>query len=511
MSSILYTTPSNNLKATFITPAAHSLNSSQRQDMAMHAIEGNMKIVRIAEIYGTSRKFVYQQKNKALTGISQAFEDKQKKDDDVLFYLPITKAWIKQFVLALVLICRAPYHGVVEILRDLFDYTISKAGVHNTIFSTLEKIKQINQKQDLSRVKVGAHDEIYQAGHPVLAGCCTRSTFCYLLSQEESCDANSWGVHLLDLKEKQSLKPDNTIADGGASARKGQQEAWPETPCHGDVFHALKPFSDSISYVSNREIEAAKEVENLTHKIINPRGKWKNEDSQKELLQKLSVAEQVSEKTETLVVELKFMYKCLQSDILSLVGPSYRDRKELLEFIIEELRSREKNYPHRIEPVRRYLENHKDNLLEFVPKMEKRFQEISVELEVPLDHVLEVYQLKGLSSSSQKHWEKHAVLRNRLGKMFYPIESSVEEVLDSTVRASSLIENLNSRLRNYFTLRRHLGNDYLEILRFFLNHRRFLRSTYEERVGKSPAELLTGQKHKHWLEMLGFDLFKQVA
>jgi hypothetical protein len=29
------------------------------------------------------------------------------------------------------------------------------------------------------------------------------------------------------------------------------------------------------------------------------------------------------------------------------------------------------------------------------------------------------------------------------------------------VRASSVIENLNSRLRNYFFLRRHLGADYL--------------------------------------------------
>lgn len=94
---------------------------------------------------------------------------------------------------------------------------------------------------------------------------------------------------------------------------------------------------------------------------------------------------------------------------------------------------------------------------------------------------------------------------------FYLVESAAAEVLDNTVRASSLIENLNSRLRNYFTLRRHLGNDYLEILRFFLNYRRFMRSEHEERVGKSPTELLTGAEHKHWLEILGFELFKQAA
>ena len=84
------------------------------------------------------------------------------------------------------------------------------------------------------------------------------------------------------------------------------------------------------------------------------------------------------------------------------------------------------------------------------------------------------------------------------------------ELAEHTVRASSVIENLNSRLRNYFFLRRHLGSDYLALLQFFLNHRRFLRSERAERVGKSPAELLTGQSHPHWLEMLGYTRFSRT-
>ena len=72
-----------------------------------------------------------------------------------------------------------------------------------------------------------------------------------------------------------------------------------------------------------------------------------------------------------------------------------------------------------------------------------------------------------------------------------------------TPRSSALVENLNSRLRTYFTLRRHLGGSYLDLLRFFLNHRRFARSRHAERRGKSPRELLTGQGHPHWLTLLG--------
>ena len=100
--------------------------------------------------------------------------------------------------------------------------------------------------------------------------------------------------------------------------------------------------------------------------------------------------------------------------------------------------------------------------------------------------------------------QKETALRERLRGRFHPIAQAVRVLSQQVVRASSIIENLNSRLRNYFFLRRELGSGYLELLQFFLNHRRFQRSDHRERVGKSPAELLNGQAHPHWLEMLGY-------
>ena len=51
--------------------------------------------------------------------------------------------------------------------------------------------------------------------------------------------------------------------------------------------------------------------------------------------------------------------------------------------------------------------------------------------------------------------------------------------------------------------------DYLTLLQFFLNHRQYLRSEDPGRVGKSPAELLTGEPHAHWLELLGYTRFSR--
>jgi hypothetical protein len=491
-----------------VSHAAHLLTSSQRQNIGIQAIGGHTPIAHVAERYGVSRKFVYQQKEKALEGVSKAFE-KQASNDKVLFYIPVTKQWLCQVALALIFICRASYQGVSEFFRDILDCHISKGTVHNIVHEHLEIAKKINVQQDLSCVQEGLHDEIYQGGDPVLVGCCARSTYCYLLSLEETCDANSWGVHLLDLKEKQNLRPDFTVIDGGKSARSGQKEAWEDIPAHGDTFHALKPFLELVSYLENRAINALKIVDELRHKIKAPRGKLKTEDKQKELVVKLAAAEETSQKAFLLADEINILYKWLKNDILSLVGPSYVDRKELLQFLVEQLRAREILCPHKIQPVRIYLENHCDNLLEFVPIMEMYFYEIAQEFEVPLEDVLSMYHLKGLSLTSSRRWQKHNVLRCRLGQKFYWIDSLIDEILNKIVRANSLVENLNSRLRTYFTLRRELGNEYLHFLRFFLNHRRFMRSEYAERVGKSPTELLTGEQHKHWLEMLGFQLFKK--
>lgn len=508
MSTSIDTLSSQNLK---VSHAAYSLNSAKRQEIGVQAIGGYTPISHVADSYGVSRKFVYQQKEKALAGVAQAFS-KPTSDDGkkVLFYIPVTKQWLCQVVLALIFICRASYQGVTEFFRDILDSSISKGTIHNIVHQHLEIAKKINQQQDLSNVHEGLHDEIYQAGDPVLVGCCARSTYCYLLSLVESCDANSWGVHLLDLKEKQGLTPDLTVIDGGKAARCGQKEAWPDVPAHGDTFHALKPFLELVAYLENRALDALKTVDDLNQKVNGRRGKWKDIDNRMPLYEKLLKAENATETALTLASDIRILYKWLKNDILALVGPLYAVREELLTFVIEELHARESLH-HKITPVRTYLENHKDNLLEFMHIMEARFCAIAQTSEVPLAYVLAMYELQGLPSSSQKRWQRHAELQNNLGAKFYLIESLVDEVLKTARRANSLVENVNSRLRTYFTLRRELGSEYLHFLQFFLNHRRFMRSGCEERIDKSPAELLTGTQHKHWLEMLGFDLFKKAA
>ncbi|MEL6468375.1 MAG: hypothetical protein AAFQ74_01485 [Cyanobacteria bacterium J06623_4] len=96
-------------------------------------------------------------------------------------------------------------------------------------------------------------------------------------------------------------------------------------------------------------------------------------------------------------------------------------------------------------------------------------------------------------NTSNAYWERWNQLHSELSDKFYEVMKAVGAALEDTQRASSMLENLNLRLRNYFFLRRSLGNGYLRTLQFFLAHRCFLRSEVPERVGKSPKQLLTGE------------------
>lgn len=124
---------------------AARLSSAKRQEIGLKAVARTVPISHLAN-HQVSRKFVYQQENKAQQALDESFAPSQG-DDDVLFHLPVTKNWLYQLIIGLVLICHSSYRGVVELFRDLFDVSISVGTVHNRLQETAEKAAAINQPQ----------------------------------------------------------------------------------------------------------------------------------------------------------------------------------------------------------------------------------------------------------------------------------------------------------------------------------------------------------------------------
>jgi hypothetical protein len=489
---------------------AQRLLPHERQELAVQVLAGAQPVSVVAREHDVSRKFLYQQAHTAQHALTQAFAP-DPETGPVLFRLPVTKTWLRQLVLGMVLIGHSSYRAVVELLRDIFDWPISLGTVHNIVSSAVEPVREINRGYDLSGVRIGAHDEIFQAGDPVLVGVDTATTYCYLLSLENHRDAESWGVRLLELVD-QGFGPDATVADAGLGLRAGQTLALPEVPCRGDVFHILHEVEQLVSFLENRAYDALNLVERRQRELrsaqrYDKRGRAK---SIRIATNHLRFARDSSVKAIALADDVALLRSWLRHDVLAVGGPCFDERRNLYDFVVAELKIRLPQCPYRVTPICRHLENQRDDLLAFARVLDEELERLGQEFQIPVELPRRLLRAMARHECDPRRWTEHAVLQERLRGRFHDVQAAVAELAAGTVRASSLVENLNSRLRNYFFLRRQLGPDYLALLQFFLNHRRLERSDRPERVGKTPAELLTGQSHCHWLEMMGYTRFHRA-
>jgi hypothetical protein len=475
----------------------------QRRELFLEALRRSEPLLHLAERHHVSRKFVYQQMAKATTAVDQTFQAPASPGNKVLFHLPVTQEWLEQLVLSLTLICHSSYRGAMELLETMFDYRgISLGSIHNLLRQAVDKAQQRNATEDLSTIRMGAHDEIYQARQPVLVGMDVASTYCYLLQAVDHCDETTWGVHLLELRDH-GLDLDYTIADGGCALRAGQQAAWGDVPCHGDIFHPEKSLHELCRFLARRAPACTLARQQIQHQYQQIERSCQRQT----LGQRLARARREEHKALTLAADVRVLTEWMEQDILAVAGPPLAEREQLYDFIVTELRRYQDDCPHRIGPLVRMLRNHRTALLAFVEVLQENLSQVAQRFAVPVTTVQALCEIEALDQRSDLYWQRTAQWQSLLKERWYPIHQAVLEAMAQTPRASSIVENLNSRLRSYFFLRREIGHGYLDLLRFYLNHRCFLRSDRPERVGKNPAELLTGQMHPHWLELLGYTRF----
>src|SRR3954454_13706191 len=165
--------------------AAALLTESDRRDLAIEALARSATISDLSARHGVSRKFISQQTGKARTALDDAFMS-AAPGDEVLFEVAVTKTWLRQVIVGLTLICRSSYRGVIEFLRDLLGVSISVGAVHHVLQLATRQAGVVNHGQDLSGIRVGLHDEIFQGAMPVLAGVDATSTYCYLLAAADN-------------------------------------------------------------------------------------------------------------------------------------------------------------------------------------------------------------------------------------------------------------------------------------------------------------------------------------
>lgn len=484
---------------------AKSMSSDDKKSLAIKTITGKQTISAIANDYQVSRKFVSEQKQKILTVINEVF-DKTADDDKVLYQIPVTKNWLKQCVISLALDCRSSFRGIMKSMSNLFDFNNSLGSVFNIIQSVIPGAKQINENQDLSAIKLCAQDEMFQHNKPVLTGVDIPSLYCYLLSLNDQRDGDTWAIHLLDL-QKQGFNPERVFADDGSGLRAGHQYVFPNIPCDADHFHISKDLMDLRRYFRNRlkssishRILMEAKMDKVAHtKHAHPQEKKVKKAKKKEI------------KFHYLSESIDILISWIEHDIFNMAGYNPDVRRELFDFIVGEFKKLEKIHKHRIRAIRVKLKNQRDLLLAFADVLNDKFMHIAKQSSLSLETIWAMCELQRCKQSGDNYAIRSLPLQFQLAEKYDAVEDAVITAMNTTEKTSSMVENLNSRISPYFFLRKEIGNDYLQLLQFYLNHTPLLRSEDPNRRNKSPTEILTNKKHDHWLELLGFKQFKRAA
>ncbi len=104
-------------------------------------------------------------------------------------------------------------------------------------------------------------------------------------------------------------------------------------------------------------------------------------------------------------------------------------------------------------------------------------------------------------------WERSRIeyeLGNLLCERYTEAREEFERILKSAKRASSMVENVNGRIRTYMNLKRIVPKKFFILMKVYFNTKKYRRSRILQRIGKNPIELLTGKEYPEFLECIGF-------
>ena len=80
------------------------------------------------------------------------------------------------------------------------------------------------------------------------------------------------------------------------------------------------------------------------------------------------------------------------------------------------------------------------------------------------------------------------------------IKDIIYKELDQNLQSSAAVENINSILRPFLnSVKNQVTQEALNLFMFYHNHRIF---KHGKRKGTSPMQIVSGQQHEHWLDLL---------
>ena len=155
-------------------------------------------------------------------------------------------------------------------------------------------------------------------------------------------------------------------------------------------------------------------------RVTESQAEWRGKPT-RTVAVKLGHAKREEARAVALADDVATLLAWLREDVLSLAGPNHATRRELFDFLIAELSSREALCPHRIARVVRPLTNQRDDLLAFAAGLDQDLTILAAEFQVSVEAARDVLNVQLLASEDPSRWRRERALRSQLGNRYYPL------------------------------------------------------------------------------------------
>jgi hypothetical protein len=350
-------------------------------------------------------------------------------------------------------------------------------------------------------------DEIFAIHMPILLTIDAQSTTILKIELASDRSAETWREHFAALEQHHFVSL-GMASDRGLGLVAGYQAACDLPLWVADYFHEFRDLFEVLHQLERKAYAAIAKEDDAARKFAGA----KSETNLAQRLQQYDTAQHACEQAIALYDHLAMLLHLLR-EALHLCSPHGRLRTQenvrsellLLFDMLQELDCA--TITHTLTPIRKHID---DIVVPF-----KHAETIATELRgvVPheaLDFLVLAWHHEHLSyqsgSKPKRYSQKErdfwlAGAEGLLGDEFDPLKALVFDKLDTIVRASSLVEMVNSLIRPYLnSCKGQLSQETLNLIMFYHNHRRYKSG---KRQGKAPLELLTGKPlEAPWWELL---------
>src|SRR5256886_1697481 len=457
------------------------------------------KMIQIAQDYHISRTFLYQLTWAAQHQLQELFSDLQHLVQDV-------HSQFEPLILLLRLEGKCSLPSLSAILKRL-EYQPNSVGYLSEYLKDYGRSVPSTLQAAQKKVVFYLSDEIFAIGTPILVTVDAQSTAILKIQLASDRSAQTWKAHFDNLGDH-LFHSIGMASDRGVGLMAGYQAACQDGLWVWDQFHEFHDLLQRCHQLERKAYGAIGKEDEAAKKFVNA----KSEANLQKRLEQYEQAHQACEQAMARYDQLHLLLDLLR-ETLHLCSPwgrlrtveGVRAELMLLLNLIQEID--DEMLPKLLQPIWAHLD---DILVPFQQVASMHAELLALIPQQRVDALVLAWHHDHLcyqSHGKNKHYHQREsqywldFAQGLLGDPFPWLHVLVFDNLDSIVKASSLVEMVNSLIRPYLnSCKGYITQETLNLIMFYHNHRRYKSG---RRKGKAPIELLTGEAlQADWVDLL---------